>query len=205
MFFYLAEKYGLFVLEDAAHALEAKSNNVKMVIQIMPAFSFYANKNITTGGEGGAVSTNDKALSLKIRQLSLHGMSKDGWNRFKLGGKWQYDVTELGYKYNMTDIAASIGIWQMKQVDSWYNIRKRYFNKYLEFFKSIKGVSVQKDQQKNETHALHLFIITIHPKKWKINRNELILLLNNRGIGTSVHYTPVHMHSYYIKKYGLKR
>ena len=69
-------------------------------------------------------------------------MSKDGWNRFKLGGKWQYDVTELGYKYNMTDIAASIGIWQMKQVDSWYNIRRKYFNKYLEFFKSTKGVSV---------------------------------------------------------------
>ena len=202
---YLSEKYNLFVLEDAAHALEGKSNIGKIGnTNHACAFSFYANKNITTGGEGGAVATNDKDLSSKIRQLSLHGMSKDGWNRFKLGGKWHYDVAELGYKYNMTDIAASFGIWQMKQIDTWYDIRKKYFDKYSNYFNSINGVSIQKKVQKHEVHALHLFIITIFPEKWKVDRNKLILILNNLGIGTSVHYTPIHMHSYYIKKYSFK-
>ena len=84
------------------------------------AFSFYANKNITTAGEGGAVATNNKILANKIRQLSLHGMTKDGWNRFKLGKKWQYDVSSLGYKYNMTDFAASFGQWQMDRLDTWH-------------------------------------------------------------------------------------
>ena len=86
--------------------------------------SFYANKNITTAGEGGAISTNNAKYSEKIRKLSLHGMSKDGWKRFAKGGKWVYDVSELGYKYNLTDVAAAFGLWQFGQVTDWSNKEK---------------------------------------------------------------------------------
>ena len=103
----LSEQFGLFILEDAAHALESKSNYGKVGnTDDAAAFSFYANKNITTAGEGGAIATNNKKYADKVRQLSLHGMSKDGWKRFEAGGKWKYDIAALGYKYNMTDISA---------------------------------------------------------------------------------------------------
>ena len=200
---YLSNKYGLFVLEDAAHALESVSNSGKVGnTDSAASFSFYANKNITTGGEGGAIATNNEKLASDIRQLSLHGMSKDGWNRFKLGRKWSYDVSKLGYKYNMTDISASFGIWQMNFVDNWYSIRKNYIFEYRNYFNSIDGVTIQDIESINEVNAYHLFLISILPDKWKINRDKIIILLNEKGIGTSVHYIPVHMHSYYINKYG---
>ena len=200
---FLSEKYNLFVLEDAAHALEAKSNIGKVgITKDACVFSFYANKNITTGGEGGAVATNNEKLASDIRQLSLHGMSKDGWNRFKLGGKWAYDVSKLGYKYNMTDIAASFGLWQMEFINSWYTTRKKHVLKYRSYFSTIDGVQTQKKEFEDEINAYHLFIVSIIPEKWKINRNQLISFLNDRGIGTSVHYIPVHLHSYYEKKYS---
>ena len=200
---YLSDKYNLFVLEDAAHALEAKSNVSKTgLTNDACVFSFYANKNITTGGEGGAVSTNNEKLASDVRQLSLHGMSKDGWNRFKLGGKWGYDVSKLGFKYNMTDTAASFGIWQIGFVDDWYSIRKRYVRKYRDYFNSIDGVKTQDKEKTDEINAYHLFMVLINPDKWKITRDELIVLLNEKGVGTSVHYIPIHMHSYYINKYG---
>lgn len=199
---YLANKFNLFVLEDAAHALESESNIGKVgETKHAVAFSFYANKNITTAGEGGALATNDKALAEKIRKLSLHGMSKDGWNRFKKGGKWNYDVSHLGYKYNMTDIAASFGKWQMKHLDKWYDKRKSIVNKYQDNFKEIDGIILPNLKKNDEKHAYHLYIIRMIPSRWTIDRNKLIEKLNDVGIGTSVHYTPVHMHSYYYKKY----
>ncbi len=200
--FSIAEKFDLFVLEDAAHALETVSNAGKIGnTNHAAAFSFYANKNITTGGEGGAVTTNDNELADKIRKLSLHGMSKDGWNRFKKGGKWEYDVSHLGYKYNMTDFSAAFGIWQMSKVESWYKKRKLLFQKYQDNFKNIPGIVCPFLPDNNEKHGYHLYIIQIVPSKWSINRNKIIELLNHGGIGTSVHYKPIHMHSYYQKKY----
>ena len=131
----ISEKYNIFILEDAAHALETVSNVGKVGnTNHASAFSFYANKNITTAGEGGAVATNDKILANKIRQLSLHGMTKDGWNRFKLGKKWQYDVSSLGYKYNMTDFAASFGQWQMDRLETWYDKRLTIVNYYQKIY-----------------------------------------------------------------------
>ena len=159
---YLSNKYGLFVLEDAAHALESVSNSGKVGnTDSAASFSFYANKNITTGGEGGAIATNNEKLASDIRQLSLHGMSKDGWNRFKLGRKWSYDVSKLGYKYNMTDISASFGIWQMNFVDNWYSIRKNYIFEYRNYFNSIDGVTIQDIESINEVNAYHLFNINL--------------------------------------------
>ena len=199
----MADKYGLFILEDAAHALETKSNVGKVGnTHHAAAFSFYANKNITTFGEGGAIATNDQKLANKIRKLSLHGMSKDGWNRFKTGSKWQYDISELGYKYNLTDISAAFGIWQMNNINNWYEKRALIFEKYQDSFNNIPGLVCPFPTNNDEKHAYHLYVIRIVPSKWSIDRNKMIELLNEGGIGTAVHYKPIHIHSYYQKKYG---
>ena len=198
----LASKFNVFVLEDAAHALETYSNIGKVGnTDHATAFSFYANKNLTTGGEGGAVATNDRTLAEKIRKLSLHGMSKDGWKRFKTGSKWQYDVSELGFKYNITDLAASYGLWQFKFLQDWSEKRRELFELYKSKLSSIDGLICPNEVKHNEIDAYHLFIIKIKPNEWSISRNDIIEKLNLNGIGTSVHYVPVHMHSYYAKKY----
>ena len=200
----LAEKYNLFVLEDAAHAVETFTNIGKVGnTNHAAAFSFYANKNITTGGEGGCLATNDKQLADKVRKLSLHGMSKDGWKRFENGGKWAYDVSELGYKYNMTDIAASFGIEQLSHINDWHKRRLEIVKKYNDGMSDIEGLVLPKHLS-GKVHAWHLYVIRIIPELWKIDRNTLIEKINEKGIGTSVHYIPVHMHSYYEKKYGYK-
>ena len=199
----IAQEFDLFVLEDAAHALEAVSNLGKVGnTNYAAAFSFYANKNITTAGEGGAIATNDNKLADKIRKLSLHGMSKDGWNRFKTGSKWVYDVGDLGYKYNMTDVSAAFGIWQMSNIYQWYQKRASIFRIYQDSFKKIAGLVCPIPANDDEKHAFHLYIIRMVPSKWSVDRNKMIELLNKGGIGTSVHYKPVHLHSYYQKKYG---
>ena len=198
----LAEKHGNFVLEDAAHALESVSNAGKVGnTNDAAAFSFYANKNITTGGEGGAVSTNDSSLAEKVRKLSLHGMSKDGWERLKSGGSWAYDVSELGYKYNMSDVAACFGLEQLQHVQSWHGRRVEIVQRYRNGLRNIQGL-VLPDQDDQLIHAWQLFIIQLRPAEWQTHRNVLIEKLNKVGIGTSVHYIPVHMHSYYAGKYG---
>jgi len=201
---YLADKYSVFILEDAAHALETVSSQNKVgSTNDAAAFSFYANKNITTGGEGGAVSTNNKVLATTIRKLSLHGLSKDGWNRFKAGGRTAYDVSELGYKYNMTDISACFGLDQLQHINSWHKRRLQIVKKYHIGLKNIQGILLPFDDN-HLKHAWHLFIIQIIPKRWQTDRDSLIKKLYELGIGTSVHYTPVHMHSYYAKKYEWK-
>ena len=201
----IAEKFNLFILEDAAHALESISNFGKVGnTNYATAFSFYANKNITTGGEGGALATNDNILAEKIRKISLHGMSKDGWRRFEQNAKWEYDISQLGYKYNMTDVSASFGNWQMNYIKEWHKKRSVLFKHYNANLSSIEGFTCPNDTNDKELHAYHLYIIRIKPNKWSINRNKMIELINSAGIGTSVHYKPIHMHSYYKKKYGYK-
>ena len=130
--------FNLKIIEDAAHALESFSNIGKVGNNDnCTAFSFYANKNLTTGGEGGAVSTNDSNLAKKIKKLSLHGMTKDAWNRFSENGKWFYEVDELGYKYNLTDVAASIGLQQLPEIDSNNKKREKIAKSYDQFFDQI--------------------------------------------------------------------
>tara|TARA_Y100001958_G_C21170333_1_gene502262 strand:+ start:93 stop:1250 length:1158 start_codon:yes stop_codon:yes gene_type:complete len=198
---FLSEKYNVFILEDAAHALESSAlltipGNINSAV----AFSFYANKNITTGGEGGALATMDNFLAEKVRRLSLHGMSKDGWKRFKDSSKWGYDVSELGYKYNMTDISASFGRDQLTNINDWRNRRLKLVEIYSNELSDIDGITCP--ETRSVIHSWHLYIIQIKDKEWKISRDDIILKLNDEGIGTSVHYIPVHMHSYYRKKYG---
>lgn len=198
---FLAQKYDLFILHDAAHALETEYENKKIGnTDYSSAFSFYANKNITTGGEGGAVSTNNGDIAKKIKKLSLHGITKDGWNRFKDNGNWEYDITELGYKYNLTDLAASFGLWQFRNIDNWNNKRKLIAEKYLSLLSNVEGLILPK---KVNGHAWHLFVIRINQDFWKITRNEIIQKLNKKGIGLAVHYKPIHYLSYYKNNYDL--
>ncbi len=201
----ISKSYGCFLLEDAAHALESIDDGNKIGdTNDAAAFSFYANKNITTGGEGGAISTNDFKLADRLRILSLHGMNKDGWSRFKSKGKWAYDISQLGYKYNLTDIASSIGINQLENANKWHKKRLNISNKYDKGLKLIEGIKLPSNASDLSTHAKHLYIIQIIAENWSISRNDLIIKLNAFGIGTSVHYKPVHMHSFYQKKYGFK-
>ncbi len=198
--FKLAEKYGVFVLEDAAHALDTVSNYGKIGdTNHGAAFSFYANKNITTAGEGGALATNDKKLAEKVRRLSLHGITKDGWERFKENGKWEYDIIELGYKYNMTDFSASFGLWQLEKAKIWQEKRKSIVKYYHQKLKNIDGIILPK---LTNGHSWHLFVIKLDLKYWKISRNSIIEKLNKRGIGLAVHYKPIHKLLYVKSKYS---
>ena len=199
----ICEPNDVFIIEDAAHAFEAKSNVGEIGnTDHVAAFSFYANKNITTAGEGGAISTNNEKLASAIRKLSLHGMSKDGWKRFKTGEKWKYDISKMGYKYNMTDISAAYGSWQLESIDDWHKKRESIVNNYQSQLKDIDGIVCPRLKCQDMKHSYHLYIIRLIPEKWIISRDEMIQLLNSYGIGTSVHYTPIHMHSYYKNKYG---
>ena len=198
----IAEKYGLFVLEDAAHAVENSLNNKKEeYLNHAVAFSFYANKNITSAGEGGALATSNKKLAHKIKKLSLHGITKDGWNRYKKFGKWEYDITELGFKYNMTDVSASFALWQWQFLKKWQSSRRDIVNRYSKGLKGVKGIILPTIDQK---HAMHLYVIRLNLDLWQISRNEFIDKLNKKGIGLAVHYKPIHKLTFYKKMYKLK-
>ena len=197
---YLSNKYNLFILEDAAHAFESSHNGLKIGnTNHAAAFSFYANKNLTTAGEGGAISTNDGKLAEKIKRMSLHGMTKDGWNRYQSKTKWEYDIVELGYKYNLTDLAASYGIWQLGQIKKWQKRRIEIYNRYTDGLRSIDKITLPKYLPGN---SLHLFVIAMNLDKWQITRDELIEKLKDKGIGVAVHYKPIHQLTYYNDKYG---
>ena len=198
----LADKYGLFILEDAAHALESVANNCKIGnTDYSAAFSFYANKNITTGGEGGALATNNAELAEKVRQLSLHGITRDGWNRYKNNHKWEYDIIELGYKYNLTDYAASFGIWQIGFVKQWQERRKEIVQRYQKGLSEIGSMLLPEICQ---GHSKHLYVIRLIKEKWSITRNQFIEKMNQKGIGLAVHYKPIHKLSYYINRYNFQ-
>ena len=197
----IAEKYGLFVLEDAAHAVENSFNNKEEYLNHAIAFSFYANKNITSAGEGGALATSNKKLAQKIKKLSLHGITKDGWNRYKKFGKWEYDITELGFKYNMTDISASFALWQWQFLKKWQFFRRDIVNRYSKGLKDVEGIILPNIDQ---NHAMHLYVIRLKLDLWQISRNDFIDKLNKKGIGLAVHYKPIHHLSFYKKMYNLK-
>ena len=195
----IADKYNLFVLQDAAHAFETEYNGEKIGnTNHAAAFSFYANKNFTTGGEGGAISTNDRILAEKIKKLSLHGITKDGWKRFKRDGNWEYDIVEMGYKYNLTDYAACFGLWQMKKIDEWQKRREEIFQKYINGLHHLNSIKLPKIVT---GHSKHLFVIRLNLDKWSITRNKFIEKMNEKGIGLAVHYKPLHQLSYYKSKY----
>jgi UDP-4-amino-4,6-dideoxy-N-acetyl-beta-L-altrosamine transaminase len=200
----IADDHDLYVIEDAAHAIGSEYKNTKIgCISDITCFSFYATKNITTG-EGGMITTNDETLEEKMRILSLHGISKDAWNRYSATGSWYYEILYPGFKCNMDDIQASIGIHQLKKIDEMQIRRFEIAEMYNDAFNSLEQIIVP-PIEKNSIHAWHLYPIQIRTEHLKINRNEFIEALKAENIGTSVHFIPIHMHPYYKKKFGFKK
>lgn len=200
----IAEKHSLKVIEDTAHGLYARYKEIPLgTMGDVGAYSFYATKNITTG-EGGALVTNNKELADKARVMSLHGMSKNAWNRYNKSGSWAYDVLYAGYKYNITDIQSAIGINQLKKLDGFQNRRLEIVAKYHQAFSQVNGIKLLQEVPDNR-HAWHLYTLQLMDDKLGVDRDELIELLANKNVGTSVHFIPLHLQSYYQNTYGYKQ
>jgi dTDP-4-amino-4,6-dideoxygalactose transaminase len=199
----LADKYRLFVLEDAAHAIFTRYKG-KMVGSIgdATAFSFYATKNLSTG-EGGMLTTDDDVLADKAKIISLHGLSRNAWTRYEKGGTWYYEVLFPGFKYNMTDIQASLGIHQLSKLEQMQSTREEYAWIYNKAFEDMKEITIPQVQAANR-HAWHLYVIRVNEEFLQIDRDRFIEELARLNVGTSVHFIPVHLHPYYREKYGCR-
>jgi perosamine synthetase len=166
----------------------------------MSCFSFYATKTITTG-EGGMLTTDDDAWAERVRLMSLHGISKDAWKRYSAEGSWYYEILRPGYKYNLTDLAASIGIEQLKKHRRFWEARQRIVERYDEAFAELPQI-VLPARRPDVEHAWHLYVIRLDLDRLTITRNEFIEALRQRRIGTSVHFIPLHLHPFYRDAYG---
>lgn len=198
----LAGKHGIPVIEDAAHAFPVKTGGKYAgTLGAVGVYSFYATKTITTG-EGGMAVTADDAIARRIRVMRLHGIDRDVWNRYTSpSASWQYDVVAPGYKYNITDIASAIGLAQLAKAADFMAKRRRLAERYL---KGLSGCGFLTLPAAPAEHAWHLFIVRIKPDALSIDRDRFIAELSGAGIGTSVHYIPLHLMSYYRDRYGFK-
>ena len=195
----IADKHRLLVLADAAHAMGAKYDNKFCgTYEDSAAFSFYATKNMPIG-EGGIVTTHNKNMADKMRYLLTHGMNRDAWKRYSETGSWFYEIVDLGYKYNFTDIQAAIGLHQLKKIDQCNNLRREYGCIYDEAFSSLPGISLH-GLDPRAYYTRHIYPLIIEEELAGINRNQFIEKLKENKIGTSVHYVPIHHHPYYCSK-----
>ena len=204
----LAREYGLAVVEDAAHALPAAHEGRRVGsfaglfdVPVMTCFSFYATKNLTTA-EGGML-TGPKELIDESRVWSLHGMSRDAWNRYGEKGSWFYEVVRPGFKYNLTDIAAALGLQQLRKLDAFQTRRREIARRYTEAFSQFEELTAPASRSGFE-HAWHLYVLRLNPARLKITREQFIEEMRERRIGTSVHFIPVHTHPYYRDRYGFR-
>ncbi len=200
----IAKKHKLVVIEDAAHALGSEYRGRKTgSIADLTAFSFYANKNITTG-EGGMVTTGNAKLARKIRTLSLQGIDSDAWSRSKAGAYRHWDVVSAGYKYNMFDLQACLGLVQLKKLKKFLGIRKKYTRMYNDAFCSVPEI-LTPVIRKDVKHAYHLYVVKIRTEELSEDRDRIIKALQKENIGVGVHYRSLHLHPFYRKAYGFKR
>ena len=198
----LARQHGLYLVEDAAHALPATYRGQRIgTIGDLTAFSFYATKNLTTA-EGGML-TGAPELIERARLLSLHGMSRDAWKRYDANGSWYYEVVEAGWKYNMTDIQAAIGLVQLQRLESMQRRRREIVAAYNQAFGQLDALQTPTERPDAES-AWHLYVLRLNLDRLTIDRARFIEELRARNIGTSVHFIPIHLHPYYRDKYGFK-
>jgi len=201
-----ARSYNIKVMEDAAHAIPTRYRG-KLVggFGDVTCFSFYANKTITTG-EGGMLCTNDDEIAKRVKIMRLHGIDRDVWNRFSTGASWEYDVVAPGFKYNMADINAALGIHQLRKAEFFRQKREQIARRYFDELKDIPGLILPRIHCKMEEHSWYIFVIMIDQDKTrsKINRDQFISEMAKRNIGTSVHYKPIHRMSYYKHRYDLR-
>ena len=199
----LAGERGLFVVEDAAHGAGSHYqgsplggfNKTSNAGSDAVAFSFYATKNMTTG-EGGMVTTENEELSERMRRLCLHGISNDAWGRYAERGSWYYEVLDRGFKYNMSDIQAAMGVVQLRKLESFIETRKRYAGIYDAELSDVDEVELPPNSDSCR-HSWHLYAIRLNLDRLNIDRAEFIRQLRHRGVGTSVHFIPVPLHPFF--------
>lgn len=200
----IARRHSLLVIEDAAHAIEAQYKGRKIgTIGHIGVFSFYVTKNIVTG-EGGMVTTDNDEFAEKIETYGLHGMSRGAWKRFSDEGYKHYQIVFPGFKYNMMDIQAALGIHQLGRIDAYYLRRQEIWKRYDEAFKNLP-VELPAPAQPNTKHALHLYTLLVKLEDLTCDRDTVLQELHNLNIGTGVHYIALHTHPYYRDTYGYKR
>jgi perosamine synthetase len=189
-------------IEDAAHAFPADVRGVPAGrLGDAAALSFYVTKTMTTGGEGGMLVTNDDALATRARVMRLHGISSDAWNRYGAGGAWAYEVIEPGYKYNLTDLAAAIGLIQLERLDELALARNAIASRYDAVFERSPLLD-RPTRRAGDQHSWHLYIVRLNLDTLSIGRAEVLRLLGEAGIGTSVHFIPLNLHPLYQHRYG---
>jgi dTDP-4-amino-4,6-dideoxygalactose transaminase len=198
----LRDRRGLRVVEDAAHALGAEWNGTSIGgMGNLCAFSFYVTKNITTI-EGGALVTDDQEIAAEVERLALHGLSLGAWQRFSDAGFRHYEVVRPGFKYNMTDVQASVGLHQLARLEEWIERREQLWARYDELLEGLP-LELPPSPEANTRHARHLYQVLLEPGA-RLSRDELLEQLTRRKIGTGVHYLGVHLHPFYRDKYGLR-
>lgn len=201
----IAKKHKLYVIEDAAHAIEAIYHGKKIgSMGDITVFSFYVTKNLATG-EGGMITTNNEKWSNRIRMMRLHGLSHDAWKRYSVKHFTLYEGVEPGYKYNLTDLASSIGIHQLQRLEKNLKRRQEIWSMYNNAFKEEPLLTIPSPIEKNTRHGMHLYAILLNLEKLKIQRNEFVDRLIKENIGSGVHFSPVHLHPYYRKTYHYKK
>lgn len=198
----LAESRGIALIEDAAHAIAARYKGRPIGSGSNPvAFSFYATKNLTTA-EGGML-TGDAEFVDRCRVISLHGLNRDAWKRYGKEGSWYYEVVIPGFKYNMTDLQASLGLVQLRKLEAMQARRREIVAAYQKAFASLEVFQTPVARPEVD-HAWHLYVLRLRPERLGMVRNQFIEELKTRNIGTSVHFIPIHIHPYYRDKYGYK-
>ena len=197
----LALKHGLRVIEDAAHALPASYHGIPIgALSEISAFSFYATKTLTTG-EGGMLTTSNEQVAERMRIMRLHGIEREAWKRYRGDGSWFYQVVEAGFKYNMTDIQAAIGLVQLGKCDALCMSRQAIADRYNAAFSGIPALQIPQSYTDRRT-SWHLYVLRLRSERLSIDRDTFISELKRRGIGTSVHFIPLHLHPFYQKKFG---
>jgi dTDP-4-amino-4,6-dideoxygalactose transaminase len=197
----IAKKHNLSVIEDAAHALPVSYHGRTVgAIGDITCFSFYATKTITTG-EGGMATTENLEYANRMRIMSLHGISHDAWKRYTKEGSWYYEVIYPGFKYNLTDIAAALGIEQLKRCDQFYEARRRIAAHYREAFADLPEIQIPVCAP-DVRHAWHLYVIQLNIDRLRINRQDFITALKGENVGASVHFIPLHLQPFYRDSFG---
>lgn len=198
----LGRRHNLIIIEDAAHAFPARYRGRLIGSRDNPAsFSFYATKNLTTG-EGGALTGSPEFVE-QARQFILHGMSRDAWKRYQREGSWYYEIVLPGFKYNMTDIQAAIGLGQLPKISAFQQRRRQIVSAYQKAFSGHPALETPVERPEVE-HAWHLYPLRLREQALTIDRQRFIQELDRLNIGTSVHFIPIHIHPYYRDRYGYR-
>jgi dTDP-4-amino-4,6-dideoxygalactose transaminase len=200
----LANQHGLRVIEDAAHAIGTEFNGKRIgSVGDTQVFSFHPNKNITTG-EGGCIATRDDVLAKRISLLRFHGMDREAWNRFGKSGNQDYEIVIPGYKYNMMDIQAALGLHQLRQLDDFIKRRTELAERYQEALADWPQWKLPGKPAYPHRHAWHLYTPLINEQAANMNRDEFMSKMKEKNIGTGLHYRAVHLYPYYRNQLGFK-